>query len=121
MFHLFHKQLLLLLSPLALGDIPGNFGGPDDPSISIFERRYRQRNVDETSVLAATDRIVMINPLAPAYARKNFRFLTHAIWGNQDRDRLADGLFRLVAEQPLGTAIPTCDDAVKVLADNRIV
>ena len=40
-FHLFHEQLLLLLSPLALGDIPGNFGSADDPAISVFERRYR--------------------------------------------------------------------------------
>ena len=35
-FHLFHKQLLLLLSPLALSDIPGNFGSADDPAIGIL-------------------------------------------------------------------------------------
>jgi hypothetical protein len=42
-FHLFHEQLLLLLSPLALGDISGDFGSADDPAIGIFERRYRVR------------------------------------------------------------------------------
>jgi hypothetical protein len=40
-FHLFHEQLLLLLSPL--GDISGDFGSADDPAIGIFERRYRVR------------------------------------------------------------------------------
>ena len=35
MFHLVHEQLLLLLSALALSDIPGNFGGADNPSIGI--------------------------------------------------------------------------------------
>ena len=55
MFHLVHKQLLLLLGPLALGDVPGNFGGADDASIGIPEWRYRQRNIDQTFVFAASD------------------------------------------------------------------
>jgi hypothetical protein len=42
MSHLIHEKLLLLLSTLALGDIPGNFGSADNPAIGIFERRYRQ-------------------------------------------------------------------------------
>ena len=121
MFHLLHEQLLLLLSPLALGDIPGDFGSADDPSIGILERRYRQRNIDQTSVLAATDGIVMINALTAAHALDDFWFFINAICRDQDRDRLADDLFRLIAEQPLGTAIPACDDAVEVLADNRVV
>ena len=83
MFHLVHKQLLLLVSVLALSDISGNFGGADDPSISILERRYRQRNIDKTSVLVAAEGIVMINALAPAYAVKNFWFLVYAILGNK--------------------------------------
>jgi hypothetical protein len=39
MLHLVHKQLLLLLCPLTLGDIPGNLRGADDPSVGILERR----------------------------------------------------------------------------------
>jgi len=63
---------LLLLSPLALGDIPSDFGSADDPAVGIFERRYRERNVDQTSVLAATDSIVMINTLPTALALDDF-------------------------------------------------
>ena len=70
MFHLVHKQLLLLVSVLSLSDVSGNFGGADDPSIGILDRRYCQRNIDQTSVLVATDGIVMINALAPPYAVK---------------------------------------------------
>ena len=81
MFHLIHEQLLLLLSPLALSDVPGNFGSADDPSMAILEGRYGQRNVDQTSVLAATDGIILINALSPAHALKDFRLLVHAIPG----------------------------------------
>ena len=90
------------------------------PSAS-FERRYRQRDIDQTSVLAATDGIVMINALPTAHAFDDFWFFINAICRDQDRDWLADDLVRLIAEQPLGTAIPACDDAVEVLADNRVV
>jgi hypothetical protein len=62
----------------------------------------------------------LINAFAPAYAIKDLWFLIYAILGNEDRDRFADDLFGSIAEQPLGTATPTCDDAVKSFADNRI-
>ena len=116
MLHLVHKQLLPLLSPLALGDIPGNFGSADDSSVGLLEWRYRQRNIDQTSVLAATDGIIMINALAPPYALKDLWFLTYTIFWNQDRDRFADDLFGCIAEQPLGTSIPTSDNALETLA-----
>ena len=120
-FHLFHKQLLLLLSPLALSDIPGNFGSADDPAIGIFERRYRQRDIDQTSVLAATDGIVMINALP----RRTRSMISGSSSMRSAGIRIVIGLpmtsSGLVAEQPLGTAIPACNDAVEVLADNRVV
>ena len=66
-------------------------------------------------------RFVMIDALAPADAVQDFWFLIHTILWNEDGDRFANDLFRCVAEQPLGTAIPTGDDAVETLADNRVV
>ena len=63
----------------------------------------------------------MINALPTAHAFDDFWFFINAICRDQDRDRLADDLFGPIAEQPLGTAIPACDDAVEVLADNRVV
>src|SRR3546814_16444121 len=40
---------------------------------------------------------------------------------NQDQDRLADDLVGRIAEEPLRTLIPARDDAVEVLAYDRVV
>ena len=47
--HLVHKQLLLLLSPLAIGDISRNFGSADDPAVGILERDLLTRTVASLS------------------------------------------------------------------------
>ena len=81
-----HEKLLLLLSPLALGDVPGNFGSADDPAIGIFEGRYRQRDIDQTSILTAADGIVMVNALTAADAPDDFWFFINPVFRYQDRD-----------------------------------
>ena len=63
----------------------------------------------------------MIYTLPTAHAFDDFWLFINAICRDQERDRLADDLFGSVAEQTLCTAIPACDDAVEVLADNRVV
>jgi len=63
----------------------------------------------------------MIYTLPTAHAVDDFWFFINAICRDQDRDWLADDLVRLITEEPLGTAIPACNDAVEVLADNRVV
>src|SRR6476646_9020703 len=40
---------------------------------------------------------------------------------NQNRDRLANDLFRRVAEDALRAPVPICDDATKVFSDNRVI
>jgi hypothetical protein len=40
--------------------------------------------------------------------------------GNDQVERLADGLTRRKAEQPLGTRIPEADDTVSIGRDDRI-
>ncbi len=42
-------------------------------------------------------------------------------FGDEDRDWLADYLVRSVAENALRALVPTRDDAIKGLADNRVV
>ena len=86
MFHFLHEKPLLLKSPLALSDIPGDFGSADDPAIGIFEGRYCQRDIDQTSVLAATHGIVIVNALTAAHARDDFWLFINAVCRNQDRD-----------------------------------
>jgi len=63
----------------------------------------------------------MVNALTAADAPDDFWFFINPVFRYQDRDWLADDLFRTIAEQPLGTAIPACNDAVEVLADNRVI
>src|ERR1700678_2331482 len=63
----------------------------------------------------------MINPLASPQARNNLFFFSTALRRNEKRDRLADGFVRGVAENPLRTLVPTGDDAVEALADNRVI
>jgi hypothetical protein len=43
------------------------------------------------------------------------------LFGNQHRDRLADGLLLEIAEQPLRALVPGADHAVEVLADDGVV
>jgi len=87
----------------------------------VLQRRYGERNIDQSPVLAATDGFVMIDALTPTNATKNFRFLIHLFQWNQDRHRLADDLLSRVAEDALGTAIPAGDNTVEVLADDGVV
>ena len=63
----------------------------------------------------------MLEALAATNARQNFRFLVLQVFRNDDGDRLADHLLGRIAEQPLGARIPADDDAVQILADDRIV
>src|SRR5262245_48444946 len=121
MFHLAHDELLTFLCTVSLGNIPGNLRCPHDPAIRIRYGRYGQRDFDQPSVLAATNRVVMSDALPPPDPLENFGFLIETLRRNQDGHRLAHDLWRGVAKESLCTAIPTCDAAVEVFADDRIV
>jgi hypothetical protein len=80
----------------------------------------RQRNIDETAVLAMTDCVVMLDLLAPADAIKDRGFFIMALLWNEDGDRLADHFLRPVPEKLLSALVPTLDDAVEILAEDRV-
>src|ERR1700759_659542 len=63
----------------------------------------------------------MVDALATSDARQDSALLVLAVVRNDDRDGLPDRLRGRVAENPLRTAVPAGDDAVQVLADDRIV
>jgi hypothetical protein len=48
-------------------------------------------------------------------------FLFLVIGWNQNCDRFADSFLGQIAKNPLRAAIPTRDDAIEVLADDRVV
>src|SRR5687767_13551456 len=62
---------LRLLSP---GDVARNFRCTDDATISSHDRRDCQRDVEECAVLAPTYRLIVVDALAPADARKDRYF-----------------------------------------------
>jgi hypothetical protein len=43
-----------------------------------------------------------------------------AIYGNEGKDRLADYLLGGIAEHPFGGVVPCLNDAIEILADDRI-
>ena len=63
----------------------------------------------------------MLDALTAPDALENFRLFGLQIGRNENGDRLANGLFRRIAEQTLRARIPADDDAVEVFADDRVV
>jgi hypothetical protein len=55
----------------------GNLGHPDDAAGAIPDQRDGQRNVNQAAVFVATDRFVMLHPLALLDPREDLRlFMT---------------------------------------------
>src|ERR1700730_15135058 len=87
----------------------------------ILDGRNCKRNIKRRAVLAYADSFEMIDALTSPDPLKDHGFLVPAIGRNYKHNALADGLFSRIAEQALGTFIPTGDHAIQILADNRIV
>src|SRR5580700_3421734 len=110
----------LMFGPLARGDVAGDLRGADDGTVRVLDRRDAERNRNPAAVLALPDRLIVIEAVAAPDARENFRLLVVELLRNQDGDRLADDFFGRVAEQALGGFVPADDDAVEILADDRV-
>ena len=117
---------LCLLPQRRFGDLPRrdvarDFRGADNDAFCIPHRRDRQRNVDQRAVLAPPHGFIVIDAFTASDAPKDRRFLLLQVRRDQDGDGLADDLVGGVAEHALGALVPAVDDAIKVLADDRIV
>src|SRR5690349_2428557 len=62
----------------------------------------------------------MFDPLAPPYAAQDHGLLVSALRRDQERDVSANYLPRRVPEHLLGGPVPRGDDAVEILADDRV-
>src|SRR6202044_402481 len=72
-------------------------------------------------MLALSNGLEMVDAFSSPDARENRPLFVLPVLWNDNRDGLADGLSGGVAEDTLRASIPTGDNAVEVLADNRIV
>src|SRR6185437_2856171 len=115
------QNLNVLLISLLLCDISCNLRCSDDPSFGILYGRNGQRDSDEVAVLAFPNSLKMIDPLPSPDASQNLAFFVVPLERNDRGDGPTDRLLRGVAEKAFRTPVPAADDAVQVLADDRIV
>src|SRR6185437_881249 len=109
------------LMPLTFGDVSGDLRGADDLAAGIPYRRNRQRHVDKRAIFAAADGFVMIDAFAKPDALQYSRLFIDALGGHEHGYRSADRFLGGVTENAPRSVVPTDDDAVEALGDNRVV
>ena len=104
----------------AVADVPDDLRGSGDLACRRPDGRHRQRHVDRPSVLGEVHRLEVVDAGAPPDLVQHGGFLSPALDGDDQCDRLVDGLGAGVAEQRLGGAVPRGDDAVQRGGDHRV-
>ncbi len=69
----------------------------------------------------AANRFVVVDVLASANSLQNDSFFTQTIGRNEQRNRLANDLLGLIAENSLGAEIPRLNDSVEIFCDDGVV
>src|SRR5262249_46393947 len=115
------QQLLPGLGLPSLADITRDLGGAKDLARRIFHRRYGERYVHESAVLALANGLIMVDVRAAQASIENAGFFVVAIRWDESGDRSAQHLPGRITEDPFSASIPARDNAVQVLADDRIV
>lgn len=120
-FHLAQKQFLLLLHAFSFGDVAGDLRGADHAAFPILDRRHSDRQIDEASVLALPDGLVVLQAVSASNFFQDRRLFVEPIGRNEDSDRPADGFSCTEAEEALRSLVPARDDPVEVFADDGVV
>ena len=72
-------------------------------------------------MLTPPNSLEMIDALSASDARQDLTFFALSVLWNHNCNRLTNGLFGGVAEDTLGTPVPARDNAIEVLAYDRVV
>jgi hypothetical protein len=111
----------LRVAPFAVCNVVSDFRCADDFSLSVFDRRNGQRNVNEASVFALANGLIVLDALAaPDSLRDRFFFVLVIGW-TQNRNRLADDFLGQITKNALRAAVPSRNDAIEVVADDCVV
>ena len=111
----------LLLTSLLLSNVPRDFRCSYDLAFGVSYRRNRQRDCNQTAMLATPNGLVALDPLSPPDTRENLTFFIVAVFRNNNRDRLANCFFGSVAEDALCAFIPAYDNAIEILAYDYVI
>ncbi len=106
---------------LTFGDIAGNRRCADHLLLAVEDGRDLERHVDHCVVFAPADGFDLLDDLSPADVCEHRRFFVDSLRWDEKRQGLPHRFRGGVAEQPFCTGIPTGDDVVEILADDRIV
>ena len=93
---------------------------PDDLAVGTADRRDGERDDDLPAVLGQPLGLVVLESLAGEHLVEDPPLLADAVRGDQHRDRLTDRLVLRVAVDPRGGRVPARDDALDVLAEDRV-
>src|SRR6185295_48198 len=115
------SEQTLVFRLLARADVARNLGHARDLACSIPQRGHRQRDIDQTSILAAAHSLIVLDLLTKSYALKNCAFLILEAQWEQTGDRLADDLFGCVPEKAFGSWVPAGNYAIEVLTDDGVI
>ena len=100
-----------LAEPLVLGDVAGDFRGPDHRARCVPNRRHRQIDVDQRSVLALSPGLEVADSQASPDLRQDVRFFRQPIVRQDDADVAADRLLGSKAVHVHGRPVPGSDHA----------
>ena len=119
------KVLLTFTKPrlisFALRDVPAHFRCTHNASACIANRRYRERDRDATSIFSYSDRIEMLDALASPDFLQNHPFFVVQFRRNDRHDRLANDVFRQIAKNSRGGAVPRKNAALQRLANDGVL
>ncbi len=115
------QDALQFLRPLAFRDVAADLRCADHLSRSVAQGGYGQRYVDAAAILGNAHGLVMLDAFASLQPRQDLLLLVMQFGRNEAKDRLADHLARLVAEDARGAGVPRGDAALDGLADDRVV
>jgi len=96
--HLAQQDRLLRRRPLSCRDIAGDLGGAEDLAGRVANRRNSQRDLDELPILAAANRLEMVDTLTGAQPAQDALLLMVPIFRDNQCDGFSDRLVGRVAE-----------------------
>ena len=115
------RALALPFRGLERRDVARDLGGADDVPALVVDRRHRQGDIDDPPVLRLSQRLVVLDALAPPDAVEDGEEVVLLLGREDQLDGFSDRLVGRVPEDPLGGTVPAGDRAVEGLGDDRVL